>query len=50
VTATADEVLAWISTALKSGEIDFPENNGPILWPKFPLYETLRRIRENHEP
>jgi len=49
VTATADEMLAWISTALKSGEIAFPENNGPILWPKFPLFETLRRIRENHE-
>ena len=50
VTATADEVLAWISSALQSGEIVFPENNGPILWPKFSLFETLRRIRENHEP
>jgi hypothetical protein len=49
VTATADEMLAWISAALKSGEIGFPENNGPILWPKFSLFETLRRIRENDE-
>ena len=49
VTVTADEVLAWISAALKSGEIGFPDNNGPILWPKFPLFDALRRIRENHE-
>jgi hypothetical protein len=50
VTATADETLAWISTALKAGEIAFPENNGPTPWPKFPLFETLRWIRENREP
>jgi len=46
ITATADEMLAWISAALKSGEIAFPENNGPIPWPKFPPFETLCRIRE----
>jgi hypothetical protein len=50
ITVTADEVLAWISSALQSGEIAFPENNGPILWPKFPLFEALHRIRENREP
>jgi hypothetical protein len=49
VTVTADEVLAWISAALQSGEILFPENNGPILWPRFPLFEALRRIREKVE-
>jgi hypothetical protein len=50
VTATADEMVAWISTALKSGEIAFPRENGPIPWPKHPLFETLRRIREKNKP
>jgi hypothetical protein len=49
VTVTADEVLAWISSALKSGEISFPDKNGPILWPKSPLFDSLRRIQENHK-
>ncbi len=49
VTATADEMLAWISAALKSGVISFPEENGPIKWPKHSLSETLRRIREKDE-
>ena len=39
VTATADEMLAWISSALKSSEIAFPEENGPIKWPKHRLFE-----------
>jgi len=42
VTATADETLEWVSAALKSGEVGFPEDNGPILWPKIPLFESLR--------
>jgi hypothetical protein len=49
VSVTADEVLAWISAALKSGEIVFPENNGTILWAKFPLFESLCRIQEKDE-
>jgi hypothetical protein len=39
VAATADEMLAWISSALKSSEIAFPEENGPIKWPKHRLFE-----------
>ena len=50
VTATADEMLAWISEALKSGVIAFPEENGPIMWPKYSLFETLCPIREKSEP
>jgi hypothetical protein len=49
VTATADEMLAWISAALKSSAIAFPEENGPVKWPKHSLFETLRRIREKDE-
>ena len=50
VTATADEMLAWISAALKSGVIAFPEENGPVMWPKHTLFETLCPIREKSEP
>jgi hypothetical protein len=46
VTATADEMLVWISAALKSGAIAFPEENGPVKWPKHSLFETLCRIRD----
>jgi hypothetical protein len=49
VTATADEMLTWISAALKSSAIAFPEENGPVKWPKHSLFETLRRIREKDE-
>jgi len=49
VTATADEMIAWISSALKSCEIAFPEENGPIKWPKYTLFETLRQIPEKDE-
>ncbi len=49
VTVTADEMLAWISTALKSGAIAFPEDNGPVKWPRYSLFETLRRVREEDE-
>ena len=49
VTATADEMLAWISTALKSDAIAFPAENGPVKWPRHSLLDTLRRIREEDE-
>jgi hypothetical protein len=49
VTATADELVAWISAALKSGVAAFPEENGPIKWPKHSPFEILRRIREEVE-
>jgi len=49
VTATADEMLAWISVALKSGVIVFPEENGPIKWPKHPLFEALHQLQEKDE-
>jgi hypothetical protein len=39
-------MLAWISSALKSCEIAFPEENGPIKWPKHTLFKALRQIPE----
>jgi hypothetical protein len=50
VTATADEMLAWISVGLKSGAIEFPEENGPVKWPKHSLFKTLCQIQEQDEP
>ncbi len=50
VTATADEVLEWISAALGTGEIGFPEDNGPIVWPKFGLFEPLHPTPEEDKP
>jgi len=49
VTATADEMLASISSALKSCAITFPEENGPIKWPKHTLFEAFRQIPEKDE-
>jgi hypothetical protein len=49
VTTTADETLEWISEALKSGAVAFPEENGPVKWPKHLLFETLCRISEKDE-
>jgi hypothetical protein len=42
-------MLAWISSALKSCEIAFPEENGPVKWPKHALLEALRQIEEKDE-
>lgn len=49
VTATADETLEWISAALKSGVVAFPEENGPVKWPKHPLFEASRGTREKNK-
>jgi hypothetical protein len=42
-------MIAWISSALKSCEIAFPEENGQVKWPKHRLFEALHRIPENDE-
>ena len=34
VTGTKARFLSWISRGLRRGAIKFPENNGPIRWPK----------------
>ena len=33
ISATTEEVLAWIGDGLRSKALSFPEKNGPILWP-----------------
>jgi hypothetical protein len=33
ISATTEEVLAWIGDGLKSQVLRFPVKNGPIIWP-----------------
>jgi hypothetical protein len=33
ISATTEEVLAWIGDGLKSQVLSFPVKNGPIIWP-----------------
>ena len=40
IAATTEEVLEWIGNGLKSQDLNLPEKNGPILWPRYFLAET----------
>jgi hypothetical protein len=42
ISATADEVLEWIGEGLRSGSLELPAENGPILWPRYSL-DTVSR-------
>jgi len=42
ISATTEELLGWIGDGLRSGELLFPERNGPITWPRFSLDQALR--------
>jgi hypothetical protein len=41
VTATRDEVLAWIGTQVTSGLLSLPEADGPVFWPQYGIREML---------
>jgi hypothetical protein len=41
ISATTEEVLAWIGDGLRSRVLSFPERNGPIVWPRFALSASL---------
>ena len=36
-----DRFLAWLGDGRRAGQIDFPEMNGPILWPSIALADVL---------
>ena len=42
IAATRDEVLQVLTNGLKKDALDFPERNGPILWPAFRMQDVLR--------
>ena len=37
ISVTTEEVLEWVGDGLKFQTLEFPEKNGPILWPQFSL-------------
>jgi hypothetical protein len=41
ISATTEEVLAWIGDGLRSRVLSFPERNGPIAWPRGSLTARL---------
>ena len=41
VTGTKAEFLQWISEGIQKGEIQFPEVNGPAVWPAISLQSIL---------
>ena len=42
ISATAEEILGWVSDGVRSQALNLPEGNGPIRWPSFALEELLR--------
>jgi hypothetical protein len=40
ITATTEEILERIRQGLRAGALNFPENAGPILWPRHSLQEV----------
>lgn len=38
---TTEEMLEWIGQGLKSRAITFPDNHGPIVWPRYSLAALL---------
>jgi hypothetical protein len=36
-----DQFLSWLGDGVAAGEISFPAENGPIVWPNFTLRELL---------
>jgi hypothetical protein len=41
ISATTEEVLAWIGDGLKSQVLRFPVKNGPIVWPSRSWQQVL---------
>lgn len=42
ITATCEELLAWMEVAVGRGELSFPDSNGPVRWSNGKLAEVLR--------
>jgi hypothetical protein len=42
ISATTEEVLAWIGDGLRSQTLSFPDRNGPITWPRRNPVTTLK--------
>lgn len=42
ISATTEEMLEWVGEGLRSGTLSFPEEAGPIIWPRYLLTRALR--------
>jgi len=40
--ATTEEILEWIGEGLRAGALRFPEETGPVAWPRYSLADVLR--------
>jgi hypothetical protein len=49
ITATTEEMQEWIGLGLRAGSLNFPDNAGPIHWPRHSLPEVLFRCQSQHE-
>jgi hypothetical protein len=46
ISATTEEILEWMSEGLRKQNLIFPEANGPIQWPQFPLRGLLQSLAQ----
>jgi hypothetical protein len=44
ISATTEEVLEWVGEGLRSGSLGFPEEAGPIIWPRYALIQELQAV------
>ncbi|MGD0469944.1 MAG: hypothetical protein ABSA54_16315 [Terriglobales bacterium] len=41
ISATTEEMIEWIGDGLSSRALKFPDNDGPIVWPRYALIASL---------
>ena len=44
ISASTEEILDWMNEGLRKQNLAFPQANGPILWPQFPLRGLLQSL------
>lgn len=42
ISATTEEMLEWIGDGLRLDAIEFPKQNGAVVWPRHPFAEVLK--------
>ena len=45
-----DKFLGWLGEGVTAGTLDFPSQNGPILWPPLKLAEILTPVAHPEQP
>ena len=47
ISATTEEILEWMNEGLRKHNLIFPDANGPIQWPQFPLQRSLQSLAQS---